>query len=217
MLGWAALASLLASGCVTYGNEIPTAGLDALEIGASSRRRVVGVLGPARGEGSFVLHPLDQPREILFYELARARGQETELELMLVFLDSRVYDGHLWFASSERYRREGGLFSPIGSRGSFPSMGLLESRFVRGRTPVREIIGTLGAPHGRGAARLPPDHERADVLFYQKVDAGDTRNEGGEIVVDYDQRILLVVVVDGVFEGFMGYAHRTSNAAAPWR
>lgn len=209
----ALLACFAASGCITlkYGTPLVTSGLDDLEIGQSSRAEILLSLGQPRGSGavSSIQHP--DPRDILFYEYITSDGTNVELEIMTVFLHNDTYDGYLWFASSERMRRKGGVpyITPPKKAvaGFFPDTDRIETAFVRGETTRDQVLTVLDAPTGYGSANLPPDHRSQEVWFYEDIEITDIGSFQGEMWAEMRQRILLVMFHEDRFDGFMWYAH----------
>ena len=88
----------------------------------------------------------------------------------------------------------------------FPSIDALEGKFVRGRTTRGEVADELGSPTGWGAAVLPPAHRAQDVMFFQEIELGDMKGVGGEILVNVEQKILIVFLSGGVFDGYMWFS-----------
>jgi outer membrane protein assembly factor BamE (lipoprotein component of BamABCDE complex) len=216
-LGAAALALLcaLTSGCISveYGTPLITAGLASLELEKSTHADILLALGQPRGKGSLHVSQSPDPRDMLFYEYIKSDGKNTELEILTVLMLDQHYDGYLWFASSERMRKQGNF--PVLERpqqvkivqGYFPETAPLEDRFVRGSTSRDEILNVLGAPGGIGAAILPPEHKTQDALFYEDLEAGDMKYVDGVIVMDTRQRILVVLLTDDVYDGFLWYSN----------
>jgi hypothetical protein len=68
-------------------------------------------------------------------------------------------------------------------------------------------LDVLGAPVGAGAAILPPAHQPLDALFYEDLQAGDMNYVDGVIVMDTRQRILVVMLKDDLYDGFMWYSN----------
>ena len=152
-------------------------------------------------------HP--DPREILFFEFLKSDGRNVEIEILVVFMLHQRYDGYLWFASSERMRVDWSIFEGAtgGVQGYFPEIEALENDFSRGHTSQEDVIEALGSPTGIGAAVIPPEHRVQQVFFFEDIEIEDMRSVGGEIVSDMRQRILLVMLTDGVYDGFMWYSN----------
>jgi hypothetical protein len=199
------------SGCLSirYGTPIITSGLESLKLGESSRADALLALGQPRGEGVVRVNQVPEPRVIVFYEYIRLVDGKAELEILLVFEHRGRYDGHLWFGSTGRYEREGGLpvISPPEKivSGRFPDIAPIEKRFHRGSTSREEVVRVLGDPVGTGSALLPPDHRRSEVLYYEDIEAGPVKQVEDEYVLDTSQRILLVMIADGRYDGFMWF------------
>jgi len=205
----------LTSACISvkYGTPLITEGLASLELGQSTHADILLALGQPRGNGSMHMRQSSEPRDILFYEFIKSNGKKTELEILTVLMLDQRYDGYLWFASSERIRKQGNF--PVLQRpqqvkivqGSFPETGPLEDNFIRGSTSRAEILSVLGAPGGIGAAILPPEHKAQDALFYEVLEAGDMKYVDGVIVMSTRQQILVVMLTDDVYDGFMWYSN----------
>jgi len=205
----------LTSACISveYGTPLITDGLVSLELGQSTYADILLALGQPRGNGSMHVSQSSEPRDILFYEYIKSDGKNTELEILTVLMLDQHYDGYLWFASSERIRKQGNF--PVLERpqqakvvqGRFPDIGPLEDDFVRGSTSRSEILTVLGSPGGIGAAVLPPKHEAQNALFYEDLEAGDMKYVDGVIVMNTRQRILVVMLTDDVYDGFMWYSN----------
>jgi len=193
-----------------FGVPILTDSLDDLEIGKSTHADVLLTLGQPRGRGAAYLSQDPRLREILLYEFVASDMSNVELEILTVLMVDDVFDGYLWFASSERIRSEGGgfLFPPDKVvQGYFPDIKPLEAVFVRGETSRTDVLDKLGVPTGIGAARMPQRYEIQDVLFYEDIQGGDLESGADGIVINMEQRILLVMLTNDVFDGFMWYSN----------
>jgi hypothetical protein len=216
-LGAYLLLGLFLNACVSieWSEPIPTRGLDGLTLGESTQADVVLALGEPRGEGGAVVSQEPIPREFLFYEYITSDGKRAELEILLVFMAMDRYDGHLWFAATDRIRQEsrapGSKLPEKIEKGTFPGTAPLEAQFQRGRTSREEVVKALGEPIGTGGALFPPEHRASEVLYYEDVQLTDPVQRGDYFVYRVQQRILLVLIVDGVYDGFMWY----STAGAP--
>lgn len=208
------LCGVVTSACISlkYGSPLVTEGLEALQLGESTRADVLLALGQPRGNGSVRLRQDPEPRDIMFYEFIQTNGKNVELEILLVFMLEDAYDGSLWFASSERIRKEGGiplLMPESVAQGYFPDTGPLESQFIRGQTTRDAVLEALSLPTGTGAAILPPQHEEQTVMFYEDIEMGDVDSVGDEMVANYRQRILLILLTGNVYDGFLWYSNET--------
>lgn len=200
----------LTSACISveYGTPLITEGLAGLELGKSTPTDILLALGQPRGNGSMHVSQSPEPRDLLYYEYVKSDGKNTELEILTVLIHDQRYDGYLWFASSERIRKQGDFLKPKEIvQGYFPETGPLEDEFVRGRTSRDDILNVLGAPVGTGAAILPPEHEAQDALFYEDLQAGDMDYVDGVIALDTRQRILIVMLKDDLYDGFLWYSN----------
>lgn len=206
------LCCALASACISmeYGSPLITEGLDSLQLGQSTHADILLALGQPRGNGSVHMSQHPAPRDMLFYEFLKLKGKNVEIEILVVFILDEHYDGHLWFASSERINNKGGFLGVDPKKvvqGYFPATGPLETSFVRGRTSREDLLAVLGTPTGIGAAVLPPQHDNQVVLFYEDIVMDNMQSVAGEIVVDMRQRILLVMLTADVYDGFMWYSN----------
>lgn len=193
-----------------FGTPIVTEGLESLEIGDATRADVLLALGQPRGHGAVHLSQEPTSREILLYEFIESDGKNVGLEILTVYMVDERFDGYLWFASSERVRKKGGiplLMPEKVVQGFFPVIDQLEQSFVRGKTNRETVLTEFGAPTGIGAALLPPEHVAQDVLFYEDIEVGNMESAGGEFILEMRQRILLVVLTDDIFDGFMWYSN----------
>ena len=205
--------SMLVSACgsLEIGTPLVLNGLESLELNQSTRADVLLALGQPRGYGSGVSIEAPDLRDILFYEYMKAEGRTAELEIMAIFLRNDRYDGHLWFASTERIRTgdRASLLGPVEEieMGYFPDTSPLDA-FVRGQTESSEVLAALDAPTGIGGATLPPDHRIQQVWFYEDIEATDiTSQPGGFMHMDMRHRILLVFFHNDRFDGFMWYSN----------
>jgi hypothetical protein len=136
----------LTSACISveYGTPLITEGLESLELGKSTPADILLALGQPRGNGSMHVSQSPEPRDLLYYEYIKSDGKNTELEILTVLIHDQRYDGYLWFASSERIRKQGGFLKPKEVvQGYFPETGPLEDVFVRGRTSRDDILHVL--------------------------------------------------------------------------
>jgi hypothetical protein len=102
-LVWLIFLGLLA-GCATtvkYGSPPKVKDLGALKPGISSKVDVLAVLGDPRGHGAARLPSVPTSREIWSYEYTEAKGKRVSIEILLIFFDKELYDGHLWFSSAQ--------------------------------------------------------------------------------------------------------------------
>ncbi|MCZ6863942.1 MAG: hypothetical protein O7I42_27460 [Alphaproteobacteria bacterium] len=76
-------------------------GLKSLVSGVSTAEEVLAKLGTPRGTGA-MRHSPEQPlRTVWFYELVMMKGDQVHLNILLVYLNRNLYDGHLWFSANE--------------------------------------------------------------------------------------------------------------------
>jgi hypothetical protein len=75
--------------------------LSTLKPCTSTQSDVISTLGEPRGHGK-VRWSADAPEQpVLFYEYAQTEGKKVRLKILLVFVDSDVYAGYLWFSSGQ--------------------------------------------------------------------------------------------------------------------
>jgi len=202
---------LFLAGCVSvkWGNPIPIEALKKLEVGTSTHADILLTLGQPRGTGVVSAGEDRVPRELLFYEYLTGDSKSVNLEIMLVFVARDRYDGHVWFAATERIRKEGGVpgvrAAEKAETGAFPDPAPLENAFRRGETTRDEVLETLGQPAGTGGALFPPAHRASEVLYYEHLAVDDAKQSGDEITYRVHQQIMLVLLVDGRFDAFLWY------------
>ena len=208
---------VLLGGCLSmeFGYPVAYRALAGLVPGETTHAEILLALGEPRGAGALRVAQYERPRDALFYEYIKASGSRAQVEILIVLMQDQRFDGYMWFGSSARVKREGtvpGLAPPEQvKKGRFPSPQPLEDQFVRGLTDSKEILATLGPPTGFGGAMLPPDHRPLDILYYESVKAGDMSFVGNEMVIQVEQRMLVVMLDRNVFSGFMW----TVNAGTP--
>lgn len=208
---------MLLGGCLSmeFGYPVPYRALAGLVPGQSTHADILLALGEPRGAGVLRVAQYERPRDALYYEYLKASSSSAQVEILIVLMQDQRFDGYMWFGSSARVKREGGVpgLTPPErvATGRFPSPQPLENQFVRGVTDRKEILATLGPPTGFGGAMLPPDHRPLDILYYESVKAGDMSVVGNVMVMQIEQRMLVVMLDRNVFSGFMW----TVNAGAP--
>ncbi len=81
--------------------------LASLTRGVSGPGDILLVLGEPRGHGVARFMPSLPPRDIWLYEYneAESGSGRVYLAFLLVFLEHDRYDGHLWFASTQRVEK----------------------------------------------------------------------------------------------------------------
>ena len=90
---------------ISMGAKFPHASLASLKQGKSSLSDVKALLGPPRGFGKAKQNPQETLRDIWFYEYIEMHGTQVHLDILLIFLNKDIYEGHLWFASNELVER----------------------------------------------------------------------------------------------------------------
>ena len=101
--------------------------------------------------------------------------------------------------------------------GRFPDVSQLETTLQRGISTKADVLAHLGEPSGPGSFHLPFEftadgqstaHASGEVLFYQDMEVEGMRSVGnGVIAMQMRQRILLVFLKEGYFNGFMWYSN----------
>jgi len=200
---------VLLGGCLSieFGHPVAYRALDGMVPGETTHADILLALGEPRGTGAFRVAQYEQPRDALYYEYIKASGSRTQVEILIVLMQEQRFDGYMWFGSSLRVQREGGIPGLVPPEqlqgGRFPSPRPLESQFVRGVTDRREVLATLGLPTGFGGVMLPPDHRPLDILYYESLKAGEMRYVADEMVMQIEQRMLIVMLDGDLFNGFM--------------
>jgi hypothetical protein len=93
------------AGCaLEFGTRPRVDRLGGLTRGVSTKADVLLLLGEPRGAGGGHISPESSPESIWLYEFMRMQGNDVSLEILLVFFDEDLYDGHLWFQSTEDVR-----------------------------------------------------------------------------------------------------------------
>jgi hypothetical protein len=207
-----------ATACIslTYGVPPNVDSLSSLTVGDSSKADVLLALGEPRGYGQTSSYRDLDPREIWFYEYIKGGTSTARFEMLVVFLFDDKYDGYLWFSSFEDYQTEGGTAvvakpTALRSKSEFAPVNQIDDKLVRGNSTETDVLALLGLPTGSGRATIPPNYDPQDVLYYEDIEISDMTNApGGVIELAMEQRILLVFLQEGVFDGFMWYffAHR---------
>ena len=188
---------------VKWGTPIPNDALGKLKIGESTHADILLALGQPRGEGVALAREEPVPRELLFYEYLTGDSKTANLEILLVFVANGKYDGHIWFAATERIKSEG---SKKAEAGAFPDPAPLEDKFRCGKTTREEALEILGPPAGTGGAMFPPEHRKAEVLYYEHLRIDNTEQSGDTMTYEVQQQIMGVMFVDGVFDAFIWYS-----------
>jgi len=76
-----------------------------LKAGVSTKEDVQALLGKPNGDGGAVLPTGHIPNDVWFYNLIEASAQssgganrmDVQMEVLLIFFNQEVYDGHMWF------------------------------------------------------------------------------------------------------------------------
>ena len=208
--------ALLVSSCsmtVKIGAHPQAGNLNSLKLGESTKADVVLALGEPRGSGVARFAVDNKIRHIWFYEYIESDGTKAHFEILLVFMQDNKYDGHLWFSSFSKYKKQGGdFFTPSNEAtgGFFPATDPLEVNFKRDDTTEEEVISKLGTPTGTGKALIPPGHRAMDVLEYEKIGV-KLRNKVEKqdniqyMGMDMNMNVGIVLIHEGKFEGFMWF------------
>lgn len=99
-----------------------------------------------------------------------------------------------------------------GSRvGAFPDVDRMEAELKKGLSTKADVEALLGPPVGRGGAlsAVEPGRPR-DVWVYGEFGWSIIDMSGSAVRLHFDQQLLMVYFVDGLFDGFWWHG----NAAA---
>ena len=217
------VAAIAVTGCIqlSFGVSPNIDSLSSLTIGDSTKADVLLALGEPRGFGLTSSHVDLEPRAIWFYEYLEAGLKVARIELLLVFLLNEKYDGHLWFSSFEDYQTEGGTQvagKPMAmrSKDEFAPCEQIDDKLVLGNSTESDVLALLGMPTGGGGAILPRNYDPQDALYYEDIQIGDIkRAPDGFMHLDLQQRVCLVFLQEGIFDGFMWYVNAHEAEAKP--
>lgn len=97
----------------------------------------------------------------------------------------------------------------------FHDTQLLETTLKRGESTEKDIELLLGKPTGTGAVLLSSIGPSPEALwFYQDMELKDIKATAGTLEVVFRQQVLVVLVRDGLFDGFMWFSN--SDEATAW-
>jgi len=95
--------SLVMFGCIDMqmraGNEIDMTALEALELGVSTERDVLALLGEPFGKGRSFLPFQAEPVDAWSYYYELATMSDDRRTFLFVYVDEGIYDGYMWFSS----------------------------------------------------------------------------------------------------------------------
>jgi len=104
-------------------------------------------------------------------------------------------------------------FAPTGSRAQEPGAAFarvaeIDTVLARGKSTRGDVERLLGKPTGRGAAMLPPEHRAHEIWYYESLRIRNMKGEGqGRLRIEMDQRVLLVFIDDGLFDGYLWFSN----------
>lgn len=98
---------------------------------------------------------------------------------------------------------------------AFEDTRRLETQLTRGVSTTADIRRVLGTPTGKGGMLLPRVQSTAqEFWFYQDIELTDVKAAQGQLDLVMRQQVMVVVVRDGLFEGFMWFSN--TDAATAW-
>jgi hypothetical protein len=103
----------------------------------------------------------------------------------------------------------------VATTDAFHDTKLLETELKRGVSTAKDIERLLGKPTGSGAVLLSsigPNPE--EMWFYQDMEMTDFRSSAGVLQVDFRQQVLVILLRDDLFDGFMWFSN--SDKATAW-
>ena len=91
----------------------------------------------------------------------------------------------------------------------------LESALVKGVSTRDDIKRVLGEPTGSGAVFLASVQQSPEeIMFYQDIELTDIKSSQGQLDLKVRQQILVVLIRDQRFDGFMWFSN--ADAATGW-
>ena len=99
--------------------------------------------------------------------------------------------------------------------GVFPNVQAIEKGLVRDESTRVDVQKLLGVPTGAGGAMLPGFGENSEVVepydlwYYEDIETGNFKSEGGIMIMDMSQQILVIFFKGDRFHGYFW----TSNEA----
>ncbi|MBK8892331.1 MAG: hypothetical protein IPN75_19170 [Dechloromonas sp.] len=91
----------------------------------------------------------------------------------------------------------------------------IETQLQRGVSTKEDVKRMLGEPTGSGAVFMASVQQRPqEMWFYQDIELKDIKGSKGVLNVSFRQQILVVILRDGTFDGFMWFSNE--EAATGW-
>ena len=91
----------------------------------------------------------------------------------------------------------------------------LETELKKGGSTKEDVKRVLGEPTGTGAVFMASvQQEPQEMWFYQDIELTDIKGSKGQLDLFMRQQILIVILRDGVFDGFMWFSNE--EAATGW-
>jgi hypothetical protein len=112
---WIVAGGILLAGCaaVRWGAPPRVEHLASLTPGVSTKADLLMALGAPRGYGAARFSPEAPPMKLWYYEYVRSNGGDITLDILVVILSKKEnddqtekYDGHLWFSSHSRLKKD---------------------------------------------------------------------------------------------------------------
>ena len=107
----------------------------------------------------------------------------------------------------------------ISRAGPFDEVHQLDAKLVRGQSTIEDVRRLLGKPDGMGSSRFPPGWVNQEIWLYQEQEVHssfwnpDIRD--GKLEADAEVRDLLVLFVDGRFDGYLWSGLRVEGEDLP--
>jgi hypothetical protein len=103
--------------------------------------------------------------------------------------------------------------------GPFDVVDQLDAKLVRGQSTTEDVRRLLGKPDGKGSGRFPPGWANQEIWLYQEQEVhSDFWNpdiRDGKLEADAEVRDLLVLFVDGRFDGYLWSGLRVEGEDLP--
>ncbi|NMF89634.1 hypothetical protein [Aromatoleum petrolei] len=91
----------------------------------------------------------------------------------------------------------------------------LETELNKGRSTKEDVKRILGEPTGTGAVFMASVQESPqEMWFYQDIELTDIKGSKGQLDLKVRQQVLLVILRDGFFDGFMWFSN--DETATGW-
>jgi hypothetical protein len=91
----------------------------------------------------------------------------------------------------------------------------LETQLARGVSTTQDIRRVLGPPTGKGGMLLPRvEGTSQEFWFYQDIELTDMKATQGQLDLVIRQQVMLIMVRNGLFDGFMWFSN--TDAATAW-